>query len=81
VRYVHMILIAVFVLIVATFALQNLAPVTMSFLAFDLTAPLAAVVGLVYVLGMISGGSVVSSVRHSLHAATSRAARKGPPPA
>jgi putative membrane protein len=57
---------AVIVLLVAVtviFAWQNLGHVTVSFLGFRVTAPLAALVVVVYLLGMATGGSAWALVR------------------
>jgi lipopolysaccharide assembly protein A len=59
---------AVIVLVaVATliFALQNFEIVTMSFLRFEVRAPLAVVTIVVYVLGAATGGSLLALLRRS----------------
>ena len=59
---------AVIVLVaVATliFALQNFEIVTMSFLRFEVHAPLAVVTIVVYVLGAATGGSLLALLRRS----------------
>jgi len=62
-RWVHIVLIAALVVAILIFALQNLESVTVSFLGFRFAAPLAIQVAIVYLLGMISGGSAWSLVR------------------
>ena len=69
-RIVYFILVVAFVSLLAVFAIENLAGTTVSMFGWSLTAPLAAVIVGVYVLGMITGGSVVSFITHSLHKAT-----------
>jgi uncharacterized integral membrane protein len=48
-------------------AVQNFEIVTMSFLGFGARAPLALLVGIVYLLGMAIGGSLWLLLRRSLH--------------
>ena len=59
---------AVIILIVAAtiiFALQNFEIVTMSFLGFNARVPLAVLVGVVYILGAATGGSLFALLRRS----------------
>jgi uncharacterized integral membrane protein len=59
---------AVIILIVAAtiiFALQNFEIVTMSFLGFNARVPLAVLVGVVYLLGAATGGSLFALLRRS----------------
>ena len=66
-RWVHLIVIALFAAATFTFAIQNIEPVTMSFLGFSARLPLALVVAAVYVLGMATGGSLWVLLRRSFH--------------
>ena len=59
---------AVIILIAAAtiiFALQNFEIVTMSFLGFNARVPLAVLVGVVYILGTATGGSLFARLRRS----------------
>ena len=59
---------AVIILVVAAtiiFALQNFEIVTMSFLGFNARVPLAVLVGVVYILGAATGGSLFALLRRS----------------
>ena len=59
---------AVIILIAAAtiiFALQNFEIVTMSFLGFNASAPLALLVAVAYLLGMATGGSLFALLRRS----------------
>ncbi len=59
---------AVIILIAAAtiiFALQNFEIVTMSFLGFNARVPLAVSVGVVYLLGAATGGSLFALLRRS----------------
>ena len=62
-RSVHIGVIVAFAAVVLIFALQNLERVTMSFLGFRISAPLAVVAVVLYLLGMATGGSVWALIR------------------
>jgi Na+/H+-dicarboxylate symporter len=62
-RWIHIGLIAAFVAMMMTFPLKNLASVTMSFLDFRISVPLAVVAVVVYVLGMATGWSLWALIR------------------
>jgi uncharacterized integral membrane protein len=64
-RWVHVAVIVIFVLAIIIFATQNFQVVTMSFLGFSVRAPLALVAVIVYLLGMVTGGSLWSLLRKS----------------
>jgi putative membrane protein len=68
-RWVHLIIIALFLAAILIFAGQNFETVTMTFLGFSASAPLALIAVIFYLLGMVTGGSVWSLLRRSLHAA------------
>ncbi len=55
---------------VTIFVLQNEQALTLTFLGQTLTAHVAAVVGVAYGLGMLTGWSVVGLLRRSLATAT-----------
>lgn len=79
-RYVYLAVVIIFVALLLAFALGNLTSVTVSFLGWQVTAPLAGLVILVYILGMLSGGGVASFLRYSLHKATAKPQPKQAPP-
>jgi len=58
-RWVYLAIVVVFVVAIVIFIVQNRELVTMSFLGFGVRAPLAIVAAVVYVLGAITGGSLV----------------------
>jgi len=62
-RWVYLAVIAVLALVTLIFALQNFQSVTVSFLKLQLSAPLAVLIILIYLLGMATGGSVWALVR------------------
>lgn len=62
-RYVYITLIVLLSAVVLAFMAQNLESVTVSFFAIRITLPLALLVVLVYFLGMVTGGALLSLVR------------------
>jgi lipopolysaccharide assembly protein A len=56
----------VFLGAVGVFAVQNTLSVTVRFWTWEVTAPVALLIVAVYLLGMISGWTVVAFVRRSL---------------
>ena len=64
-RFLHLAVIGFFALVTVIFALQNLEQVTVSFLGTNARAPLAIVVLVIYVLGAITGGSLLALLRRS----------------
>lgn len=65
-RWFHMVVIAVLAAATLIFAVQNLQSVTVAFLNFRLSAPLAVLIAVMYVLGMATGGSLWALVRWAL---------------
>ena len=65
-RWIHLIVIVLFAAAIIVFAVQNLASVTMSFLGFSLHAPLAVLAAIVYLLGAVTGGSLLALLRKSV---------------
>ncbi len=64
-RLLYLAVVILFAGLTAIFALQNLGRVTMSFLGFNLSAPLAVLVVIVYVLGAFTGGGLFGLLRRS----------------
>ena len=64
-RWIYLVVIAVFGVAILIFAIQNLDVVTISFLNFKIRAPLAVVAIVVYVLGAATGGSLLALLRRS----------------
>ena len=62
-RWFHTTVVAVLAIIVLAFAVQNFQSTTIALVNVRLSAPLAVIIAIVYVLGMLTGGSVVSLVR------------------
>jgi lipopolysaccharide assembly protein A len=71
-RYVHLGSCIAFLALLGLFAVQNTQTVTLRFLNMSLSAPVALLAVGVYLLGMLTGWSVTSFLRSSLHRATER---------
>jgi putative membrane protein len=71
-RYVYIALIVLLTAVVLAFMVQNLESVTVSFFAIRITLPLALLVILVYFVGMVTGGALLSLVRSWITHARSR---------
>jgi uncharacterized integral membrane protein len=68
-RYLYLVVFVLVTAAVLLFTLQNLASVTVTFARMRVTSPVALVVIVVYVLGMLSGGALWSLVRKSYRGA------------
>lgn len=68
-RYVYVALIALFTLAVLSFKVQNLDTVTVTLFSASTTLPVSVLVVGVYVLGMLTGGFLVSLLRSWLRGA------------
>jgi uncharacterized integral membrane protein len=64
-RWIYLIIILLFAAAIIIFALQNLETITVSFLGFSVSARIAILVFVVYVLGAASGGSLFAFLRRS----------------
>ncbi len=64
-RWFYLAVVILFAALTVIFAFQNLERVTMSFLGFNLRAPLAVLVVIVYVLGAFTGGGLFALLRRS----------------
>jgi uncharacterized membrane protein YciS (DUF1049 family) len=71
-RFLSFVLMVVLLLVVAAFAVQNNQQVTVAFYEWSVSASLAALVAVVYVLGMLTGWTVLGVVRRSLARAADR---------
>ena len=71
-RYVYMGLIAVLAAIIILFKVQNLESVTVSLFSVSVTLPVSMLVLLIYVLGMLTGGFALATMRAWVHGATRR---------
>jgi uncharacterized integral membrane protein len=73
-RYFYMALVVIFTTAVLLFNIQNMYVVTVSFLTFSVTLPVSLVVILTYLLGMATGGALLTLLRSWV-----RRARRRPP--
>ena len=64
-RWIYLAVIVLFATATIIFALWNLEIVTMSFLGVNARAPLAVVVAFAYLLGAVTGGSLLALLRRS----------------
>ncbi len=69
-RYLQAVLLLVFLAMIGVFALQNRDIITVNFLKWNLSEPVAFVTVVVYLLGMLSGWTVVAFVRGSFRRIT-----------
>jgi lipopolysaccharide assembly protein A len=65
-RWVHLIIVIVFVAAIVLFVVQNVQMTTMSFLGFSIRAPLAVLAAVVYILGALTGGSLFALLRTTI---------------
>jgi lipopolysaccharide assembly protein A len=68
-RWVHLAIVVLFVAAMIVLIVQNREVVTMAFLGFSIRAPLALVAAGIYVLGAITGGSLLALLRRSIEGA------------
>ena len=71
-RWVHLTVIGVFATATIIFVIQNRELATMSFLRFDVRAPLAILAVAFYLLGAATGGSLFALLRKSILASRAR---------
>lgn len=62
-QWVYTAVVAILVAVMLIFAVQNLHIVTVSFLGFSMSAPLAFLIAVIYLLGMVTGGSAWALMR------------------
>jgi putative membrane protein len=68
-RYVYLAMILLLTVAVLVFTFQNFPSVTVAFLSIRITLPLALLVPIVYVLGMLTGGALWALLRTSYRGA------------
>ncbi|HKA06575.1 MAG TPA: LapA family protein [Gemmataceae bacterium] len=71
-RFIYFLLLLLFIAAVTVFAVQNMEPVTIKYLDRSGSYPMAAIVGAVYVLGMLTGWTIVGIIRRSLRRISER---------
>jgi uncharacterized integral membrane protein len=73
-RFIQAVVFLAFLGAVGLFAVQNTEPITVTFWTWKTTGPVALLAIAAYVLGMLSGWTVVSFVRRSLRKVSERPA-------
>jgi uncharacterized integral membrane protein len=71
-RWFYLLMLLVIVAAVAVFAVQNNGDVKLRYWDWELTTPLALLVGAVYLLGMLSGWTVVGFLKRTVQRVTKR---------
>jgi putative membrane protein len=69
-RFIQAVIFLVFLVTIGIFAVQNRDVITVSFLAWNLSQPVAIVTVAVYILGMLSGWTVLTFARATFDRAT-----------
>jgi putative membrane protein len=64
-RWLHLAVIVLLATITLVFAIQNFQIVTVSFLRISAQTPLAFLIALIYLLGALTGGSLLAVLRRS----------------
>ncbi len=73
-RWLYLAVVVLFAGAVLIFAAQNVAATTVSFLRASIQVPLAFLIVVVYLLGALTGGSLLALLRKSVHGARRREA-------
>jgi uncharacterized integral membrane protein len=68
-RWLYLTIVVLFVALMIVLIIQNREAVTVAFLGFSIRAPLALVAAGIYVLGAITGGSLLALLRRSIEGA------------
>ena len=71
-RFIQAVIFLAFLVTIGIFAVQNRNVITVNFLTWNLSQPVAMVTVAVYVLGMLSGWTVLTLARGSFHQVTVR---------
>jgi uncharacterized integral membrane protein len=71
-RWFYLAVIALLIAVTLIFAMQNMQSVTVTFLSFRISAPLAVLVAVIYVLGMLTGGSLWALIRWAIEGSKRR---------
>jgi putative membrane protein len=71
-RWFHLVVIALFAAATLVFAVQNFQIVNVSLLRLSVQTPLAFLIAVIYLLGAVTGGSVLALLRRSIEGAKQR---------
>ena len=72
-RVVYTLILLLLLGVIGIFALQNRETITLQYLDRSVACPLALLVGIIYLLGMVSGWTVVGFLHRSLRRVSERA--------
>jgi uncharacterized integral membrane protein len=73
-RFIYLLILLVFVAAVGVFAVQNNDTLTLRYFDRTVTGPLSVVIGGAYLIGMLSGWTVVGLLKRSVQRVTERRA-------
>ena len=65
-RVIYLMVVILFVAAATIFAVQNHDSVSISFLNYGASAPIAVVAAVMYALGAVTGGTLLALLRHSV---------------
>jgi len=71
-RVFYFLILMILLLVLAVFAVQNSGPVSVQYLDKSVTAPMSLLITVVYLLGMLSGWTVVGLLKRSMQRVTER---------
>ncbi len=71
-RFIYATLLLLILVALGIFAVQNPESITLRFLNWSVTSPFALLAIIVYLLGMVSGWTVLGVIRRSLSRATAK---------
>ena len=74
-RYMQALIFLAFLVAIGVFAAQNTGVITVNFLTWNVAQPVALLTVAVYVLGMLSGWTVLAFIKGSVRQVTRRPAR------
>ena len=69
-RWLYTAVFVVFMVAMLIFAVQNIGTVVVTFLGLSITAPMAIIIVVVYILGMLTGSSLFAAIRRYLRPKT-----------
>jgi len=69
-RKIYFLILLVFLAAIGIFALQNRETITLNYLGQSISCPPSLLIAIVYVLGMVSGWTVIGLVQRSLRRVT-----------
>jgi uncharacterized integral membrane protein len=73
-RVIYFLLLVIFVAAAGLFAWQNQEATTVRFWHWSITCPVSAVIGAVYLVGMLTGWTVVGVLKRTIRRVTTRPA-------